>query len=106
LDYLVCNQVIAAPDLIKIDVEGAEYLVLEGARLLLNQQKPMLFIALHGAEQKRRCQKALERLNYQIFNLDGSALNTPVLQDGEIYAMPKCFRQFGARCWMPHETYS
>jgi hypothetical protein len=58
--------VIPAPDLIKIDVEGAEYLVLEGARLLLNQQKPMLFIALHGAEQKRRCQKALERLDYQI----------------------------------------
>jgi FkbM family methyltransferase len=106
LDYLVCNQVIPAPDLIKIDVEGAEYLVLEGARLLLNQQKPMLFIALHGAEQKRRCQKALERLDYQIFNLDGSALDTPVLQDDEIYAMPKCFRQFGARCGMPHETYS
>jgi hypothetical protein len=98
--------VIPAPDLIKIDVEGAEYLVLEGARLLLNQQKPMLFIALHGAEQKRRCQKALEGLDYQIFNLDGSALNTPVLQDDEIYAMPKCYRQFSARCWTPHETYS
>ena len=89
LDYLVCNQVVPAPDLIKIDVEGAEYLVLEGARLLLSQQKPMLFIALHGAEQKRRSQKALERLDYQIFDLDGSALNTPVLQDDEIYAMPK-----------------
>jgi len=81
--------VVPAPDLIKIDVEGAEYLVLEGARLLLSQQKPMLFIALHGAEQKRRSQKALERLDYQIFDLDGSALNTPVLQDDEIYAMPK-----------------
>lgn len=36
------------PDIIKIDVEGAEYLVLLGARQILKIKKPILFIEIHS----------------------------------------------------------
>jgi hypothetical protein len=36
-------------------VEGAEPYVLEGAKHLIEQRKPVLLIALHGAQQRERC---------------------------------------------------
>ena len=41
------------PDLMKIDVEGAEGLVLEGARELLSRTKPMLLLELHPTKLRR-----------------------------------------------------
>lgn len=36
------------PDIMKIDVEGAEYLVLLGAKQILKTKKPILFIEIHS----------------------------------------------------------
>jgi FkbM family methyltransferase len=52
LDTLVAAG-LPAPDVIKIDVEGAEALVLRGAERLLRQGAPRLLIELHGAENAR-----------------------------------------------------
>lgn len=52
------------PDLLKIDVEGAELSVLHGARRLLTQRRPHLVIETHGPEIERRCGDLLTELGY------------------------------------------
>lgn len=39
---------LAAPNIIKIDVEGAEYLVLKGAKRLLKSSSPILLMEIHN----------------------------------------------------------
>lgn len=53
------------PDLIKIDVEGAEYDVLRGAEFLLENYKPIIFLSTHGIKIKEMCFKYLRKLNYK-----------------------------------------
>jgi FkbM family methyltransferase len=43
------------PDAIKVDVEGAEMSVLEGARETLRSARPTVFLSTHGVEVHRRC---------------------------------------------------
>jgi FkbM family methyltransferase len=91
LDELVAENVLPVPDLIKMDVEGAESLVLDGARTLLGRNKTVIFIALHGENQKQRCIECLYSLNYRIFLLDGTELADVNLPFDEIYALPSGF---------------
>ena len=54
------------PDLVKIDVEGYELLVLQGARHLLETKRPQLFLEMHGEtmrEKKRNVRAIVEYLN-------------------------------------------
>ena len=48
IDELVGNGKIPAPDYIKIDVEGAELLVLKGAKSTLINYSPKMFLATHS----------------------------------------------------------
>jgi FkbM family methyltransferase len=48
LDSLVADESLPKPDLIKIDVEGAEQQMLNGAMATLREAKPILLIELHG----------------------------------------------------------
>lgn len=48
LDTLVKARSLPLPDVMKIDVEGAEASVIEGARQILLAKKPRMSIALHG----------------------------------------------------------
>ena len=48
LDDLVSDGVIPPPDFVKIDVEGAEVEVIEGAQQTLTRHRPTLIIELHG----------------------------------------------------------
>lgn len=48
------------PDFIKIDVEGAEEFVLNGASVLLQQKKPLLMIEVHSPEIGKRCFEILK----------------------------------------------
>lgn len=78
----------AAPDLIKIDVEGAEGAVLEGAKNLLSTHGPVLLLALHGPEAERQCHALLTELGYACYYLDGTpALKIPFREE-EILARP------------------
>jgi FkbM family methyltransferase len=56
LDELVSSGALPPPDLIKIDVEGAELDVVEGMQVLLRTKRPLLFCEMHGnlLEMKRR----------------------------------------------------
>jgi len=57
------------PDIVKIDVEGAEYDVLVGAKQVLQQYQPHILLATHdchlpGVQQK--CVQFLTELGYQV----------------------------------------
>jgi len=75
------------PQLVKMDVEGGESRVLMGARRLVESEKPILFIALHGREQFESVTAILREFRYDKFALDGTPIaGTP--ETDEIYAMP------------------
>lgn len=54
------------PDLIKMDIEGAEFDVLSGAKEILKTKKPVIFLATHSDEVKKNCLELLKGMNYQI----------------------------------------
>jgi FkbM family methyltransferase len=58
------------PDVIKVDVEGAEVLALEGARKLLAEKKPLLLIEVHHICLMFHLQRLLLRLGYATSILD------------------------------------
>ena len=67
LDTLIVRRKLTPPAVMKIDVEGAEALVLHGAKRLLEEQKPRLVIELHGAEPARQTIEFLGSLGYCCF---------------------------------------
>jgi FkbM family methyltransferase len=60
------------PDIIKIDVEGAEHLALQGARSTLLSKKPLLFIEVHSMRNMFDVLTFLHSISYtvQILNTD------------------------------------
>lgn len=68
-DYLVAEGQ-CAPTFIKIDVEGAEMLVLEGSRQLLVANKPVLLIEVHSIQSMFLVEKFLLQLGYSLSIFD------------------------------------
>lgn len=101
LDDLIDRGVVPLPDLIKMDVEGAESRVLEGAKGLLRARTTVLFIALHGEQQKERCREILEAAGYEVYLLTGTKLSGAALAEDEIYALPRQGDANGRRCTVP-----
>jgi hypothetical protein len=60
------------PDFIKMDIEGAEDLALEGASETLAQRHPAMIIEVHGADKEERCLAILKRYGYRILTVDQS----------------------------------
>jgi FkbM family methyltransferase len=71
LDDLHARGVIPAPDVVKIDVEGAEALVLRGASRLLSEGRPVLFLATHGRQVHGECLDFLRARGYTCRTLTG-----------------------------------
>ena len=87
LDDVVERHGLTPPGLIKMDVEGAESTILEGARRLLERHRPILFVALHGGEQRRGCQRLMKKVGYTIYDLKGTP-QPEDLETDEVYALP------------------
>lgn len=64
LDTLVAEAELPLPDVLKIDVEGAEGLLLRGATGLLRERGPRLLVELHGAGMARDVVTLLDGLGY------------------------------------------
>jgi len=64
LDTVVAEEKLPPPDVIKIDVEGAEPLLLRGAAGILRERRPKLVIELHGAAVAREVISLLHEFNY------------------------------------------
>lgn len=54
------------PDVIKIDVEGAEIEVLAGGRHTIPTHKPTIFLSTHSPELRESCKEVLEKYGYKI----------------------------------------
>jgi FkbM family methyltransferase len=67
LDSLAAVEKFAPPDVIKIDVEGAEGLVLSGARCTLMKHRPRLAIELHGIPCAQDVVRQLTGLGYYCY---------------------------------------
>jgi FkbM family methyltransferase len=75
------------PNLIKMDVEGAESQVLQGAARLLESSRPIIFVALHSQEERANCAALLQRARYRLYDLSGNQSDR--IESDEIYALPQ-----------------
>lgn len=76
------------PDFIKIDVEGEEGPVLEGARKLLQQKRPIICCELHSREAAAHVCAILNEFDYRICSLDGKPFVPPrEVLPGEVHVM-------------------
>jgi FkbM family methyltransferase len=74
LDELVARERMPRPDLLKIDIEGGEFLALQGARRALFKSHPPIFLSTHSGKAHKDCLSFLESLGYRIVPIDGKPL--------------------------------
>ena len=74
LDEMSARYGFRAPDMMKIDVEGAELAVLQGASRLLAASHPAIFLATHGAEVHGECCRLLRGLGYVLESIEGGGV--------------------------------
>ena len=86
LDSMIENNELPQPDVIKIDVEGAEVSVLEGARESLNKARPILLVELHGTN--RGVSDELNELNYTTAVLGSTLSIVDAPWDAYVLAIP------------------
>jgi FkbM family methyltransferase len=66
IDALVQEGTIPPPDLVKIDVEGAECDVLAGAAETLRRWRPTVLLEAHSGALEDGCTRALRNLGYRV----------------------------------------
>jgi FkbM family methyltransferase len=64
------------PKFIKMDIEGAEFDALCGAKSLLSKAHPTIFLASHGDTVHRACCEFLQSFGYQLVSIDGNSLDS------------------------------
>ena len=72
IDHLVSTGVLPLPDIVKVDVEGAEEEVLIGAEATFTQCRPVWFIEAHTPALAKRCGERLESHGYEVRCLETS----------------------------------
>ena len=71
-----------APDLIKIDVEGAEVRVLQGACEIMRRYRPVVFLSVHPdrieamGSSVEELGALIESLGYRAFEIAGAPVST------------------------------
>lgn len=82
LDCLLDSKEIEPPDYIKMDIEGAEFKALLGARRCFEKFSPRLFLATHGSDVHANCRDLLRSWNYDLITEELRS------DRGEIIAVP------------------
>jgi FkbM family methyltransferase len=85
LDELISKTEIPVPDYIKMDIEGAETLALSGAKSMLAEFHPVIFLATHGNLVHQECCSLLYSVGYELQTIDEMNLE----QSSEIFATSK-----------------
>lgn len=60
------------PDICKIDVEGAENMVLKGAAEVLGVHRPVLLMEIHGAENSVPFYQIMSQYGYRCWTMEGA----------------------------------
>jgi len=84
IDALLHEELIAPPDSIKMDIEGAENLALLGAKECFARYKPKLFLALHGKDVHEECCRLLSSWHYEF-----EYISQESLERAELFAYPR-----------------
>ena len=71
IDQAIAENQFPPPAVMKIDVEGAEVEVLQGAQKTISEYRPAIFLATHGAEIEDECKRMLRELGYQVELIEG-----------------------------------
>lgn len=74
LDELVASGAVPAPRLIKMDVEGAEVMALDGAASVLATHHPTLILSVHSDALDDACRARLSALGYSIEEIERHVL--------------------------------
>ena len=74
LDEMIESGELPIPQFLKIDVEGAELLVLKGAERLLRRHHPTLVLSTHSADLDRACLQRLSDFGYDVEHLESDVL--------------------------------
>jgi FkbM family methyltransferase len=74
LDELITKEKLPVPDYLKIDVEGAEAKVLQGAKQVLTELHPTIFLATHGDQLQKDCCQFLKNLGYELKSITSKSL--------------------------------
>ena len=69
IDEAVREGLLRVPTAIKLDVEGAENLVLDGGMETITEHKPKMILAVHSDELEAYCRGKLEPLGYTFEDL-------------------------------------
>lgn len=77
-----------APNLVKMDIEGAEVQALRGASLVLKQIRPVWLIELHSARCEKEVRELLASADYEFFDLDGASIRRSQELPGHCIAKP------------------
>lgn len=84
LDDAVSSGALPPPDVMKIDVEGAELSVLKGAEKVIARSRPTILLSLHSEELQKECSNLLAAWGYHV-----ESVKTTGAFDSEILAMPQ-----------------
>ena len=87
LDQFLEDRSLPDPALLKIDVEGAESRVLQGAKGLMARSHPVLVLAIHSVSQKIECFEILQSFGYSMRGLTGKTIVNPYAMPNEITAV-------------------
>jgi FkbM family methyltransferase len=87
VDDLVDSGDLALPDVVKIDVEGAEMDVLDGMRRTLAARRTTVICEMHGKNEQFVA--AMDELGYRVTNLDGPDPITTAAGNDHALAQPR-----------------
>jgi FkbM family methyltransferase len=85
VDTLVESGEIRPPNVMKIDIEGAESAALQGAAQTIERHRPTIFLSTHGPEVHRSCLQFLRDRRYHLESLTAD----PVESSAELLARTK-----------------
>jgi FkbM family methyltransferase len=90
LDQVMAEGLAPKPDLIKLDIDGAELWAFDYAELLATHVRPLFLVELHNPECDAAAWRFASRLNYKIERFEtGEALDTAESVQGTILLTPR-----------------
>lgn len=95
IDSFVLEEGHPAPNLLKVDVEGSESLVIEGALATLRLHSPTLIIEIHGPAQAKKLWDLLQSVGYTWWRLTPQGLRP-------VHSQDECIEPFSPRAWTHH----